>query len=453
MGAESTRAEAETRRAEIAAIAPGRVADPDNTPRLSEHGAAWNRAAALMADAPAPALPAADEIAPPPLPTLEEFRAIEGRLGAEAHEPNPNPRGGDMGDDGDEVSRVHEARNELDLRVHNMSVRALDNPDFTANTINGAMVTSAAAGAAARNLAQTEQEKRNESDRNWLLRQLAAHIGALQDEIDAINARLAEIDTRMHAIDARMQELDDAEAALDELETLSPDDPRYADALRRAGLTHEDIEREGKDAALRARQQEIEEERAALTGEQTALEDEQGALRTRKDDAQRSLNELQSRAAEIDELERTGAISAAEAHARREALVMEAEDIHAENVAPSLDLLADQSGQSAGPTPELDDLVAQNIDVRASADEEIGAFMRDLAEARQAEEGTALLAREKALLDRLSDDARYDIESQAALGDLPEAQALFEEGYFDALDEAPGADGESGRIPVSAPAP
>jgi prefoldin subunit 5 len=432
-GAEGTAAAQERVRGEEPAAAR------DETPALTAlfgdvRGEEWTDDMPSVAEAPVPVAAVEPE---PDLPEPEE-------------EPDPapvsasRPQPEDDGDD--EMTRVDEIAAARATTAENQTAGVLLNEIAGVTTLAGAQITSAALTAAGATAAQNETEKKNERDRSLLMR-LNAQIAALQDEIDAINARLAEIDTRMDEIDGRLGELSEAEAALDDLETMNPGDPRYDATLRRAGLTGEQVEREGKDAALRRRRNEIEQERTGLTGEQAELADEQDALRERKDDAQRSLNELQSRAAEIDELERTGAISTAEADSRRAEILDQSLQERDDYMAATMELWANQVDQEAGPTPELTALVAETIDTRASADEEIGAFMRDLAQAQEIEDPMARLAREKELVDGLSEDAAFDLEV------VPEAQALFEEGYFDALDEAPGADGESGRIPVSAPAP
>lgn len=433
MGAESTRPEAEARRAEIAVDAPEYAPDPATIEYLrillnngfdDKRGAPFAEEADEDAEAEHSLETERDEpVSPAPLTAAERDQIRMEEDDARMHTTR-------------EMRRVEGISMDLGLGSGENNVGA------------GMMARNNSGDRAMSAKARREARRRAGGDVARVMAMLDAQIARLE----ALSDRIGEqIDQNQAEIDQLAEENEQLETEIGELTELhsliengefDPDNPEHAALLDRYGIDG-DLEREEMLAAVDDEIAEREGRVAANDAQIDGLNRRNDELRALRDDIERDIDDVQARRDQLERDIAEGRVSPEEGEAIAAQLDEEEFGEKITAYEAKFEQVDIQTASAVEDTDEADASDARTVDVQTSIDDELESFMRGLAEAQQTGDPLERLARERELVEGLSEDAAF----QASMQD--DTAALFEDGYFDALDEERAA--EAAPAPAAGP--
>ncbi|MBL27110.1 MAG: hypothetical protein CMM50_06110 [Rhodospirillaceae bacterium] len=309
------------------------------------------------------------------------------------------------GPDSDETAarrQVHRDAEELDRMRFNYS---LAEPGET--SVGGGMLRHGGAGALTADAGTSEKEKRKKARREmdrlfWLQQQMAQ----LDFQIAENEGEIARLKSEVSGIEHLEEQL--------EAGTLDPNDPSTQAKLERLGIDPEKFL--AADEEMRRKM--LNQAKADREGRIGELERENERLRDRREEL----------AAEKEELRHETSLSADEKITNEAEIEIEA----IERVHEQLRI------QDTGQTDDLElERESQTKDSVMTEEAQIEHFMREFARAQKLEDPMERLAREKELVEDLSDSARETIEWTAD----EQTARVFQKDYFGPLKESDASSG------------
>ena len=293
--------------------------------------------------------------------------------------------------EGDPVKAVHEREKEQIQR--DLDIVRKDNTDGNDDkTLNtGRQNPVVSGGSENPNARRNRKKQRDEVSRQLLL---------LQQQLDPLYADIAKIDAKLADNNEALDTINDIRALEASGEFDPENNPEHAAMLEKAGITLEDYKRDAQ-AALDERTRQLNE------------------------DNRRLQQDRQDRVEKIREIEKTSDPDDVEAY-------YETNQHLASNILDRAENRAIQ-GNNDGieDTSDLEQFKERVVDKFASFDsteDEVAAFMQDFARTKQIDDPMERLAREKELVDGLSDEAAEIVSFEE------ETEKLFEPDYFKPLE-------------------
>jgi hypothetical protein len=337
--------------------------------------------------------------------------------------------------DDDAMTRTHALARELDDRIEQMSKADPGSPDPVGSGYRPAHVSASAGEGSAEDRRRKREDFASAYAR--LMGVIDGQIAALEALSDSYQSQIDDNREEIARIDIELDELEEL-GRLAERGELDPSNPEHARLLAAYG-----IDPDQGDEEMR---REVADETRRREGRQTDLELENQRLIALKDGVQRRIDALQARRAQLEDDIAAGRLSPEEADAIADQLdAAEVERQREARQANDEQLGAQDEGAMVG--QELD-VRADRLDAHDAEETAIAAFAQGFAEAQQIEDAAERRTAERLLVEDLRRDAP---SAERLLSFNEDYEHLFAEGYFDALDEAPGT--TEAALTFKAPSP
>ena len=304
----------------------------------------------------------------------------------------------------DALNAVHVADKALQTTLHQLGVKELADGDISSSLSSGYRASGAhMAGGSHRVSSENKKRKDTESLRRLLM--LQAQLDRLYQDLDAIDKQIDQNTKALEAIN-EIYEL----AANDAFDPES--NSGHMELLKQAGITLEEYQ-ENEHKVLADRVDELNAENDRLTKERN------------------------ERIAEIREIEDTADPDDVQAYFAKK-------ELRNSNIDAWHKHVEIQEYDGVKSRPDLD-FFQNTRQMLLSVDEEVGMFIQGYEEAKLISDPLERLEFEKNLVDSVSDEARESLSMEEGI------DRLFEDGYFDPLEEKTETALAQNKAPLSTP--